>query len=190
MKLILYAAIILSTLCSISEAGTVVSAHWEATITNMDSQISEVRVRRDAADLETSAESDDVEDQCDAELIRLRTRKREIAKAFTAWQSPTESIDTKMAEVRARRKVAELDDTSTENDAVLEQCHVELRSLKKEKLQSKTIEIPEEVKEVVIAAQQEKAEKGKATTKSTNLSEKEKIAKKMNLSLDEIVSIQ
>ena len=51
MKLILYAAIILSTLCSISEAGTVVSAHWEATITNMDSQISEVRVRRDAADI-------------------------------------------------------------------------------------------------------------------------------------------
>ena len=193
--------IILSTLCSVSEAGwlfskdeakdgAVSSTHWETTIQNMNNEIAEVRARRNAADLETSAESDDVEDQCDAELVRLRKRKQEIVKSFAAWKDPTKSIDARMAEVRARREAAELDGTSTENDAVLEQCHVELRSLKKEKLQSKTIEIPEEVKEVVIAAQQEKAEKGKATTKSTNLSEKEKIAKKMNLSLDEIVSIQ
>lgn len=106
MQLILYATIILSTLCSISEAGwffskdvsedvakeaVVGKAHWEATIKSMDSQIAEVSARRDAADLETSAESDDVEDQRDAELIRLRKRKQEIVKAFTAWQSPIEA---------------------------------------------------------------------------------------------------
>jgi len=184
MKLILYATIILSTLCSISEAGwffskdvakdvakdaVVGKAHWEATIKSMDNQIAEVSARRDAADLETSAESDDVEDQCDAELIRLRKRKQEIVKAFTAWQSPTESIDTKMAEVRARRKVAELDDTSSENDAVLKQCHAELRSLKKEKVKINTLDIPAEVKELVI---------------------RDNIAKKMNLSLNEVVSLK
>ena len=102
MKLILYATIILSTLCSISEAGwffskdvsedvakdaVVNKAHWEETIKSMDNQIAEVSARRDAADLETSAESDDVEDQCDAELIRLRKRKQEIVKAFIAWQN-------------------------------------------------------------------------------------------------------
>ena len=135
----------------------------------MDHQIAEVSARRDAADLETSAESDDVEDQCDAELIRLRKRKQEIVKAFTAWQSPTESIDTKMAEVRARRKVAELDDTSSENDAVLKQCHAELRSLKKEKVKINTLDIPAEVKELVI---------------------RDNIAKKMNLSLNEVVSLK
>ena len=185
MKLILCATIILSTLCSISEAGwffskdvakdvakdaVVGKAHWEATIKSMDNQIAEVSARRDAADLETSAESDDVEDECDAELIRLRKRKREIAKAFTAWQS----IDTKMAEVRARRKAAELDDTSTENDAVLEQCHAELRSLKKEKLKINTLDIPAEVKEVAVAAQE--------------IEERDNIAKEMNLSLNKIVS--
>jgi hypothetical protein len=184
MKLILCATIILSTLCSISEAGWIFSkdvsedvakdavvnkAHWEETIKNMDHQIAEVSARRDAADLETSAESDDVEDQCDAELIRLRKRKQEIVKAFTAWQSPTESIDTKMAEVRARRKVAELDDTSSENDAVLKQCHAELRSLKKEKVKINTLDIPAEVKELVI---------------------RDNIAKKMNLSLNEVVSLK
>ena len=194
MKLILYATIILSTLCSISEAGwffskdvsedvakdavvlaVVGKGHWEETIKSMDNQIAEVSARRDAADLETSAESDDVEDQCDAKLIRLRKRKREIVKAFTAWQSPTESIDTKMAEVRARRKVAELDDTSSENDAVLKQCHAELRSLKKEKkakLKINTPDIPSEVKTVAVAAQERAKE----------------IAKEMNLSLNEIVS--
>jgi hypothetical protein len=201
MKLILYATIILSTLCSISEAGwffskdvsedvakdsVVVKAHWEETIKSMDNQIAEVSARRDAADLETSAESDDVEDECDAELIRLRKRKREIAKAFTAWQSPTESIDTKMAEVRARRKVAELDDTSSEIDAVLEQCHVELRSLKKEKLKINTLHILAEVKEVAVAAQQRDN-----IAKEMNLSLNEidnNIAKEMNLSWNEIVS--
>ena len=186
MKLILYATIILSTLCSISEAGwffskdvsedvakdaVVGKAHWEETIKSMDNQIAEVRARRDAADFQTSAESDDVEDQCDAELIRLRTRKREIAKAFTVWKNPTESIDTKMAEVRARRKVAELDDTSSENVAVLKQCHAELRSLKKEKVKINTLDIPAEVKEVAVATQ-----------------ERDNIAKEMNLSLNEIVS--
>jgi len=151
MKLILYAAIILSTLCSISEAGTVVSAHWEATITNMDSQISEVRVRRDAADIEMSAESHVVEDQCNAEIIRLRKIKRKIVKAFAAWKDSTESIDTKIAEVRERREAAELDDTSTESDAVLEQCHAELRSLKRERLKIKPVEIPKEVETEIIA---------------------------------------
>ena len=156
--------IILSTLCSVSEAGwlfskdetkdgAVSSTHWETTIQNMDNEIAEVRARRNAADLQTSAESDDVEDQCDAELVRLRKRKQEIVKSFAAWKNPTksalESIDTKMVEVRARREAAELDDTSTENDAVLEQCHAELRSLKEEERKIKTsLEIPEEVKEV------------------------------------------
>ena len=164
MKLILYTMIILSTLCSVSEAGwlfskdetkdgAVSSTHWETTIQNMDNEIAEVRARRNAADLQTSAESDDVEDQCDAELVRLRKRKQEIVKSFAAWKNPTksalESIDTKMVEVRARREAAELDDTSTENDAVLEQCHAELRSLKEEERKIKTsLEIPEEVKEV------------------------------------------
>ena len=181
MKLILCAALILSTLCSVSKASlatkddAVSSTHWETTINNMDNEIAEVRARRDSADLETSAESDAVEDQCDAELIRLRKRKRELVNSFEAWKEPTknalESIDTKMANVRARRKVAELDDTSTENDAVLEQCHAELGSLKKEKLTINTMDIPAEVKEVAVAAQ-----------------ERDNIAKEMNLSLNEIVS--
>jgi F0F1-type ATP synthase membrane subunit b/b' len=204
MPLILYATIIISTLCSISEAGwffskdvsenvakeavvlaVVGKAHWEATIKSMDNQIAEVSARRDAADLETSAESDDVEDECDAELIRLRKRKREIAKAFTAWKNPTESIDTKMAEVRARRKVAELDDTSTENDAVLEQCHAELGSLKKEKLTINTMDIPAEVKEVAVAAHERD---NLAKEMNLSLNEVDNIAKEMNLSLNEIVS--
>ena len=95
MKLILYAAIILSTLCSISEAGTVVSAHWEATITNMDSQISEVRVRRDAADIEMSAESHVVEDQCNAEIIRLRKIKRKLHFKRISMKTQKEAMSWK-----------------------------------------------------------------------------------------------
>ena len=55
-----------------------VLASWTTAITDIDTQMTEVRARREAADLDTSEASDVIEDECHTELRRLKKEKREI----------------------------------------------------------------------------------------------------------------
>ena len=58
-------------------------ASWAEQIANIDTQITDVRARREAADLDTSVESDAVEDECSAELRRLKKERRAIGAQVT-----------------------------------------------------------------------------------------------------------
>ena len=71
----------LSTRFSIAQAHAAHAdtvASWTNAIDDIDIQITKVRARREAADLDTSEASDVIEDECHAELRRLKKEKREI----------------------------------------------------------------------------------------------------------------
>ena len=55
-----------------SQTVTQAIASWGEKIANIDTQITDVRARREAADLDMSVESDAIEDECSAELRRLK----------------------------------------------------------------------------------------------------------------------
>ena len=66
-----------------SQAAAQAVASWAEQIANIDTQITDVRARREAADLDTSVESDAVEDECSAELRRLKKERRAIGAQVT-----------------------------------------------------------------------------------------------------------
>ena len=66
-----------------SQAVTQAIASWGEKIANIDTQITDVRVRREAADLDTSVESDAIEDECSAELRRLKKERCAIGAQVT-----------------------------------------------------------------------------------------------------------
>ena len=53
-------------------------ASWTTAITDIDTQITEVLARREAAEADTSEASDVIEDECHTELRRLKKEKRKI----------------------------------------------------------------------------------------------------------------
>ena len=66
-----------------SQTVTQAIASWGEKIANIDTQITDVRARREAADLDTSVESDAIEDECSAELRRLKKERRAIGAQVT-----------------------------------------------------------------------------------------------------------
>ena len=66
-----------------SQAAAQAVASWGEQIANIDTQITDVRARREAADLDTSVESDAIEDECSAELRRLKKERRAIGAQVT-----------------------------------------------------------------------------------------------------------
>ena len=58
-------------------------ASWTTAITDIDTQITEVLARREAAEADTSEASDVIEDECHAALRRLKTERREIGVQVT-----------------------------------------------------------------------------------------------------------
>ena len=73
----------LATQTTFAQAHADTVASWTTAITDIDTQITEVRARREAADLDTSEASDVIEDECHAELRRLKKEKREIGVQVT-----------------------------------------------------------------------------------------------------------
>lgn len=58
-------------------------ASWTTAVTDIDTQITEVLARREAAEADTSEASDVIEDECHAALRRLKTERREIGVQVT-----------------------------------------------------------------------------------------------------------
>ena len=58
-------------------------ASWTTAVTDIDTQITEVLARREAAEADTSEASDVIEDDCHAALRRLKKERREIGVQVT-----------------------------------------------------------------------------------------------------------
>ena len=68
----------LATQTTFAQAKANIMSSLTTAITDIDTQMTEVRARREAADHDTSEARDVIEDACHAELRRLKKEKREI----------------------------------------------------------------------------------------------------------------
>ena len=73
----------LATQTTFAQAHADTVASWTTAITDIDTQITEVLARREAAEADTSEASDVIEDECHAALRRLKTERREIGVQVT-----------------------------------------------------------------------------------------------------------
>ena len=80
--IIIMSALTTQTTCPTDSVAQAI-ASWIQSITDVDTKVAKARARRQAAEADTSEASDAIEEECHAELCRLKKERREIGVQVT-----------------------------------------------------------------------------------------------------------